>query len=238
MSGVLALASDFIERMTNPAYGVHVNEDYGLRFAALMETEDFRAILSKEASELKSTDALTSHGWIWLLSWARSHSLELNERLLLDLARRWSNPFMQIPVIDLATIDAERIEGAGDPITRAPSIDTMNHSFLRHLLKDVITVPEVEHVEHTASDPRLEQPPEESRESRERGRLLYAENTLVALLQVNRRVTVEAAIALLSHRWGAQKELLDFYYRLREGLDEETGRVWEERIDVMVRSSG
>ncbi len=233
MSGILALASDFIERMTNPAYGVHVNEDYGLRFATLMEAENFRGMLHAEVAELESADALTSHGWIWLLSWARSHSIQLDERLLLDLARRWSNPFMQIPVIDLATIDAERMEDFDDPTMRGPSIEAVNHSFLRHLLKDVITVPDVEHVEHVP----LERPVEESRESRERSRLPYAENTLVALLQVNRRVTWEAATALLNHRWSAQKELLAFYYQLREGLDEETASVWKRRIDESISDS-
>jgi len=48
-------------------------------------------------------------------------------------------------------------------------------------------------------------------------------------------VTLKAAIALLNHRWSAQKELLNFYYHLREGLDEETGRIWKERIDEFIR---
>jgi|KBSMisStaDraftv2_1062788.scaffolds.fasta_scaffold126384_2 hypothetical protein len=165
MSGLLALASDFIERMTNPVYGVHVNEDYGLRFAALMETDNFRAVLSKEVSELKSTDALTSHGWIWLLSWALSQSLDLDQHLLLNLARRWSNPFMQIPVIDLATIQAERMEEASESMTPAPRIETLNHDFLRNLLYDVVTLPEGERVEFRL-DPAVEPAIEESLESR------------------------------------------------------------------------
>ena len=33
MTALLTLASEFIERMSNPAYGVLVNEEYAIRFA-------------------------------------------------------------------------------------------------------------------------------------------------------------------------------------------------------------
>lgn len=70
MSAVFPLASEFIDRMANPAHGIRVNEEYSLRFAKLLSSEEFALLLRREASRLKDPDDLTAHGWLWLLGWA------------------------------------------------------------------------------------------------------------------------------------------------------------------------
>jgi hypothetical protein len=107
MSEILTLASDFIERMTNPAYGTAVNEEYSLRFAELLWRERLYGVLADEAKQLTDSNTFGSHGWLWLLNWARAHEIDLNERLLLELADRWSNVFMQTLIIDVATRGTE-----------------------------------------------------------------------------------------------------------------------------------
>src|SRR4026208_239719 len=107
MSDVLALSSDFIERMSNPAYGVSVNEDYSIRFGKMLTSDGFDDMLQHEARRLRNVDTLSSHGWLWLLDWAKSRNISLDDELLLDLTERWSSVFMQVSVIDLATQNAE-----------------------------------------------------------------------------------------------------------------------------------
>jgi len=224
MSALLTLASDFIERMANPAYGIRVNEDHALRFATLLNSEGFVSLLQEEAKQLHSTDSLTPHGWLWLLTWARSQGDQLNGELLLNLADTWSSVFMQASVIDAATMDIDELisqkrrrnlefSTAPDDERRIRPIplDDIGHPFLRSLLH---------HVTHVA----------EGDTDREEIRTQRAENTLVALLQIDREVTLKAASSLLHHDWRGQQALLEFYRMVRAGLDDETQQIWDSRL--------
>jgi hypothetical protein len=211
MSPFFVLASDFVERMANPAYGIRVNEDHALRFATLLEREEVRSRLREEALELSSPDSLTPHGWLWLLTWARSRRVQLNEELLLDLADTWSSVFMQTLTIDVATIDV--LDATGETTVHPSSLSNIEHPFLRRLLQRVTRIEE--------ASAKSEQPP-----------MQRAENTLLALLQIGRGVTLNAAVSLLSHHWGGQSSLLESYRALRAGLDDETRKIWDERLGV------
>ena len=85
MSDLLALARDYIDRMANPIHGIAVNEDYALRFARLLEREGFEAALADEIRALTDKEALSSHGWLWIIRWARSRQIDILEDLLLEL---------------------------------------------------------------------------------------------------------------------------------------------------------
>src|SRR4051794_35045976 len=62
----LALASDFIERAANPAFGLDVNDEYALRWAVMRQTAD--PIQDLRITELKPEDieALSPDAWFWL----------------------------------------------------------------------------------------------------------------------------------------------------------------------------
>lgn len=223
MSRFLTLASDFIERMTNPAFGIRVNEEHALRFATVLESEGGRSFLENEAKQLFSSDSLTAHGWMWLLTWARSVQIELDEKLLLSLADTWSSVFMQTLVIDVATMNVDelaprervrRLDVPPDSFEhrlRPIGLSNISHFFLRTLLQRVTYVGEVESRNETVPTQR-------------------AENTLVALLQIDRDVTLAAARSLLHHSWQGKSALLEFYRTLREGLDDDIREVWDDRL--------
>jgi len=59
MSEVLTLASDFIERMSNPAYGILVNEDYSTRLGTLLSSDRFDGLLRREVEQLNDPESLT-----------------------------------------------------------------------------------------------------------------------------------------------------------------------------------
>jgi hypothetical protein len=193
--------------MSNPAYGIRVNEEYALRFSELLSSEGFNALLQHEAERSFDVDDLTPHGWLWFLGWARSHDVNVNEDLLLHLTERWSNVFMQVLAIDVATQQAEG--GSRSAIT---PLSEFEHPFLRRLLQHSVELPEIESGGY-----------EDIPTTR-------AENTLVALLQIGRDITIEAARSLLHHSWRGQSKLRNYYMALRENLDAETQEIWDLRL--------
>jgi hypothetical protein len=137
MTALLTLASEFIERMSNPAYGVLVNEDYTIRFAELFDSDGkFERTLKREAKSLTSTDALTPHGWMWLLAWARSQRLALNQTLLLEITDKWTSVSMQSLAIEIATQSVRWKRHA-----HIPTLYEFEHPFLRELLGRAVQPP-------------------------------------------------------------------------------------------------
>ncbi len=207
MSHILTLASDFIERMSNPAYGIKVNEDYSLRFATLLSSEGFDKMLREEAKEVTNPDTLTPHGWLWLLGWARSKDIELNPKLLLHLTQHWSSVFMQVLAIELAT---RRVEW--ERPNQTMSLEDFRNSWLKSLMYDCVAIDKKVHDEqneiHTGQ----------------------AENVLIALMQIGSDVTLDAASTLLNHNWPGQAKLLKFFWLRIEGLDEKTQKNWHVRL--------
>jgi hypothetical protein len=207
MSRVLALASDFIERMSNPAYGVRVNEDYSMRFADLLSSEGFADLLSSEIEELKDPDTLSPHGWLWLLSWARSRKIRLDGKLMLDLTESLSSVFMQVATIDLATQQADW----GRRETVAP-LNEFDHRWMSKLLRRCTEGHGEKDMKYDHVDTRR------------------SENTLIALMQVGSDITLDAASTLLNHHWPGQYSLVRFFWSLCGELDHETREVWISRL--------
>jgi len=209
MTGILFLASEFIERMSNPAYGVLVNEDYAIRLARVLMSGEIESMLTREAEELTDIDALTPHGWIWLVGWARARGIVLNDMLLLGLAEKWSTVSMQASVIDLATRWKKwQREPGGEPTPLERFEDPWLFTLLQHCTKH----------EH---EPGVEPGPVHT------GR---AEKLLMALLQVGNDITLEAASTLLNHSWAGSSKLVQFFWLWCDGLDEETREIWVSRI--------
>jgi hypothetical protein len=210
MSDLLTLARDYIDRMANPVYGIATNEDYAIRFAKLFESEGFEAQIRAEIRTLRSRDALTSYGWLWLIGWAKSRRIDLNEELLVELFEQWSGVFVRSAIIDLATQSAE-YESQG---RRKRSLLEFPNRFLAQIMR-LATEGEEE-----------DRPLDEQRRSTGR-----AESVLIALLQVDKPITLDAASALLQYEWWGREQLLEYFWALSDTLDAETRSVWIERLE-------
>lgn len=207
MSRVLALASDFIERMSNPAYGIRVNEDYALRFAALLSSDGFDGLMREEVTQLQDPETLSAHGWLWLLNWARSKEMSLNGELLLQLTTKFTNVFMQVAVIDLATRRADWARRE-----TIPPLEKFDHPWLSNLLHGCTYVPAEDEMEVGYVDTRR------------------AETILTALMQVGSDIALDAASALLNHDWIGRSSLQRFFWSLCDELDDETRAHWISRL--------
>ena len=207
MSQVLTLASEFIERMSNPAYGIRENEDYTMRFGSLLASEGFDDMLRREVAQLTNPESLSPHGWFWLLSWARSKNISLDEKLLLNLSERLSSVFMQVAIIDVATrmVDWKRRE------TVTP-LQKFDYPWLSELLRRCTKG----HIEKDSRPHHID-----TRRS---------ETVLIALMQVGSDITLDAASTLLNHRWSGQSLLVKFFWSLCRELDEETREEWVSRL--------
>ena len=65
------------------------------RFASLLQRQGFEERFLQEIREVQDREALSSHGWLWLIGWAKSRSVELPTGLLVDLFEQWSDVFVK-----------------------------------------------------------------------------------------------------------------------------------------------
>jgi hypothetical protein len=221
MSEILTLAADFIDRMSNPAHGIAVNEEYSLRFAQLLGQERTFSILRDEAARVRDVNTLSAHGWFWFLNWARGHELELNGELLLDLSDRWASVFMQVLIIDVATRNRRMRE-----LGQARHVAEFQDEWLRQLLTRSV-------IQEQRPPERRNEPEEGHSEEQVPVRMGRAETTLLALLQVGSDLTLAAAATLLAHPWPGRGRLREYYEWRLSDLEPETRAAWEQRIRLM-----
>jgi len=220
MSEILVLARDYLERMANPIYGASTNEDYAIRFAMLMRSEGFEERLNKEISEIADRTTLTSHGWHWVLGWAKSRRLDLSEDLLVELFEEWSSVFLRADIIDLAIQNADySAQSLGRGLNEFPNrfLAKIMSSATRRREEDVRRSEDTQIWEERQS---VEPHPSTS----------IAESTLIALLQVGRPITLDAASVFLRHLWSGQQQLLYYFWAICDGLDSETRDAWVSRL--------
>lgn len=214
MSTVLALARDFIERMSNPVFGISVNEEYSLEFGQLLQSEGFTEQLRRDIQSLEYPGEMTSHAWMWLIGWARSNRVALRDNLLVELFDQWSSVFVKTAILDLITTESRESwrperDRRGD-ISENPVIAAI-------VARTIAYGPSGEREQQDA--PGIMAP------------LGRAEAALIALLQVGRPVTLQAAHGLLQQRWPGQERLLEFFWSLADSLEEETRAVWLREVD-------
>jgi len=209
MSTLLSLAADYIERMANPTFGIATNEDYAIRFGKLLETEGFLSQLREEIESLKDPDVLSSHGWLWLFDWARSTGAKLDQELLFQLFDEWTSTFIKAEIVQLAT------RGYGEKTKGSPKQNLFDfpNQFLRRIMVEVTAPNQNDNMEreHSWGTP--------------------ANSVLVAFLQANSPIALDAASVLLRHQWKGQRELINFFWALIETLDSETQANWRERLN-------
>ena len=208
MSQVIALASEFIERMSNPAYGIIENEDYAMRFGALLKSEGFETMLGHEVALMRDPNSLSPHGWLWLFGWARSKAIVLDERLLMHLSESLSSVFMQVSVIEVATRSSK-----WEPQENEVPIEEFQHQWLSRLMLGCTTFQDNRRKSDAHIDTRR------------------AEVILVALMQVGSEITLDAARSFLHHHWAGHNVLVKFFWSLCDELDEETKKNWVSRLN-------
>jgi hypothetical protein len=213
MSILLTLTSDYVDKMMNPIYGITVNEDYGIKFANLLESDGFTSKLNEEIESLDDANSLSHFGWIWLFEWANSKGIKLNEDLLVEQFYRWSNPIVKAEIIKIG------IHGASYEINYSYTLANFPDKFLAKIMNRL-----------TSQDFGDDLKNEKFEKDITKGTM--ASDVLVSFLQEGSTIVLDAAISLLKHQWSGQRDLVDFFGILLDNLDSETRDAWEERLKL------
>jgi hypothetical protein len=228
MSSLLELAADFFDRMANPAHGAQVNEEYALRLAALLDGE-LESRLTEEARRLSDAQALTPHGWMWVLGWSKAHEVRLDDALLTALCEQWESSTFKAMVIENAIgFQHDNVEASAPAATF--SIDDVDGTWLRELIRRAV---QITPSDNDQPDPRQAEFPGNSRNASEsivRRHSRHAHSLLVALLLVDQYVTLNAASALLRHPWVGRPALLESFEARVMALDPESQSIWLQRL--------
>jgi hypothetical protein len=168
---------------------------------------------------------LSSHGWLWLVGWAKSRNIDLTTDLLVELFDEWSDVFVKTNVMDLATRNAEyKVPGYLDI-----SIENFPDEFLRRVMLSAVRIER----EGSRELGRTFDEQEEFRRPEAVPAIGRAEALLVSLLQVGRSITLNAASTFLSYEWQGQGHMQIFFFLLYDKLDEESQTAWRRSIPGM-----
>ena len=110
--------------------------------------------------------------------------------------------------------------------TRVPSLGEFEHPFVRKLLLRTVEP----RIDQSGNNARIDGGQFDKTPRPREIRTDRAESTLVALIDVESDITLDAAAALLNHSWEGQIDLLAFYEHLQGGLDPETQKEWAKRL--------
>lgn len=217
MTAILALTRDFIERMANPAYGGVANEEHSLRFAQSMRDERFRRLFTDEVRSIRIVDTLTSHGWLWLVGWAKANAVEMDVSVLAVVYDEWASVFLKKEIVELALQRSK-----DDESPRHATIDEYPNDFLRAILTSSVQT----RIWEAPADESFPRSLVEEAAIVRRPNTAKAKMTLAALMQSNRRLAHGAAGTLMSHEWEGQKAIVEFFWSLADGVDDETRSNW------------
>ncbi|MFL5741138.1 MAG: hypothetical protein ACJ75B_13025 [Flavisolibacter sp.] len=210
MSPIFSLLDDFIQKMSNPVYGMGENEDYAIKFGQLISNSEVIQTLEAEAKNLSSVDELSPYSWLWLLRWCRSRKIMLDANLLLELMKQWESIAVQALIIQVA------ISESGETPFEANSIENFPNEWLRKLLIMSIEV----------SAGRIEKIYKQETLIN----ISFAQTLLFSLIQTDRQIARHAARTLLRHEWLGRQQLLESYRAQLSLLEADTRTLWIQQF--------
>ncbi len=100
MNGLLAIAAGFLERMTNPQYGIEVNEEYSFRLhEALEEDPEFARSFATLALDPDDVETLPICAWPWYLEWREDNGSPPAADFLDALFEHTDDPAIRLCVV-------------------------------------------------------------------------------------------------------------------------------------------
>jgi hypothetical protein len=219
MKGVLGLAADFLDQLSNPAQGVEDNESHTARFHDLISRDpELRATLLGAELHAGDVDLLSTPAWLWYLAWRRSQGASVPaEEFIQALFDSTGDLVVRLKIVEAAATDpvlARSSEGERErarvPLEAAPA------SWLRTRLLGIVRAAGREEAG---------------------GEIAYvqAEEMAVLLLQVGNDTAYTYLRALLAEPWRFQAQLREFVRGVviaGAGEDEETVARWRRDLGL------
>jgi hypothetical protein len=224
MTSLLALASNFIDQLSNPRHGLDAHEAAAEQLAAHLRDEELRSRFHREVAALSSPEELTTDGWRWIIRFASANEIALDPDLLRRGCLRWSSTSLVAAGITAAVesfTDDEPDPRRGPGSRGRPGISDLPDPWLRTLLEELLPGPSVLNADGT------EQPDSESS-----GRVRQAEVVFTALLIVDRPTTILAARAMLRDQERLSADLSGLVESRMDLLDDDARDAWSEVLGL------
>jgi hypothetical protein len=194
MNALLAIAADFFEHLTDPAFGREANDNYSLKFHVLMDNDSEAARqLATVALGRDDVGSMSAAAWLWYLAWRKSLTGEQPSSEFLDaLYAETVNPILRLRLVE---IGAWGMHGSqAQRLTRAATgLEEARPSWVEERIRDIVR----------------EQDFGIQGENLQRARIEDAWELLSYLIDIGTNESLDAARALLAEDWlgaGALRE--------------------------------
>lgn len=218
MKGVIGLGADFFERLTDPVYGVEVNEAYAARLTDLTRRDErmWTQLLANDLAP-SDVDLLPAQTWLWYLDWLGDNGGLPPDDFVTALYEDVGDPVFRLRIVEavirhpeVATqLTERRLPGDGG-LAGLPS------SWVRMRLLGL--------VRGSQADQEFEDREEQFHEAFE---------LATSLLQIGSQPALAVLGALLSHRWPGRGWLADQVdHLLSATLEGEDLNNWRRRLGL------
>ena len=194
MNALLAIAADFFEHLTDPAFGRDANDDYALKLQVLMGNDaDAAQQLATAPLGRDDVGSMSAAAWLWYLAWRESLTGEQPSSEFLDaLYAETANPIFRLKIVE---ISARGIYGSQEQrLTRAATgLEEVRPSWVEERIRSIIR----------------EQDSDTQDENLQRARIEDAWELLSYLIDIDSDESLGAARVLLAEDWigaGALRE--------------------------------
>jgi hypothetical protein len=186
MNALLAIAADFFDHLTDPAFGREANDNYSLKFQVLMDN-DSEAARQLATVPLGRDDvgSMSAAAWLWYLAWRKSLTGEQPSSEFLDaLYAETANPIIRLRIVE---IGAQGMHGSqAQRLTRAATgLEEARPSWVEERIRDITR----------------EQDFGIQGENLQRARIEDAWELLSYLIDIGTNESLDTARALLAEDW-------------------------------------
>jgi hypothetical protein len=214
MKGVLGLAADFFDRLSNPMHAAEEHESYSARLHELLSRDaELGETLMRADLGSADVDLLSTPAWLWYLSWRRSQGAPLPAEEFIDaLFERTGDLVVRLEIVEAAATDPALARWLERERTTA-SLEDAPPSWLRTRL--------------------LALSRQESRAEAAADRVVQATEMAVLLLQVGNDMAyifLRAWLAEPTPFQGELRRLVEEVIRSSAGGDEESVAQWKRDL--------
>lgn len=220
MNSLMGMVADFLDRLSDPAFGRAENETYNLRLGLLLDND---ARLSEQLAnaDLSPDDvpALSLAAWMWYLRWrALSGGRAPGDAFLTSLYDSTTEPIVRLRVVEAVVTHARGYRDVTIDYPRQPQgLSTLPDNWLRARLYSILigeSEPEADEAEATPQEQAWE--------------------LSAYLLQLGDDLSITTLGALLAEPWSGRRFLATRILEVlsRPGLDAEIVQQLRRRLGL------
>jgi hypothetical protein len=206
MNALIGMIADFLDRLSDPAFGRQTNEAYNLRLGILLDNDEgLSAQLANAELSPDDVPALSLSSWLWYLRWRTLRGGRVpGDAFLSTLYDVTDEPIVRLRIVETVVTNSRDVHGAADEVPERRGLSGLPDNWLSHRMYTIVSERETESEEGAS--------PEEQ-----------AWELSAYLLQLGDDFSLTALRALLAQRWSGRQYLIRQIQEIlvRPGLEPE-----------------